>query len=97
VSRPELFSLLGVAVAAVGLLGAIIREGALRRLLALNVMGAGVFLVLLGIAARAPGEPDPVPQALVLTGVVVAVSLTAFGLVLAGRLADAEADEEDDA
>ncbi len=59
----------------------------LRKLLALNIMGSAVFLVLVSIAARAPGAaPDPVPLAMVLTGIVVAVAATAFGLVLARRI-----------
>ncbi|MFP4294704.1 MAG: NADH-quinone oxidoreductase subunit K [Halothiobacillaceae bacterium] len=60
----------------------------LRQVLALNVMGAGVFMVLLALAARS--EPaDPVPQAMVLTGIVVAVSATAFALALLRRVAAA--------
>ncbi|MGC9456833.1 MAG: NADH-quinone oxidoreductase subunit K [Halothiobacillaceae bacterium] len=60
----------------------------LRQILALNVMGAGVFMVLLVVAARSD-SPDPVPQAMVLTGIVVAVSATAFALALMRRLASA--------
>ena len=33
-----------------------------------------------------PEQPDPVPHAMVLTGIVVAVSATAFALVLARRI-----------
>ena len=43
--------------------------------------------MLIASAYRAPhGLPDPVPHAMVLTGIVVAVSMTALALVLAGRL-----------
>jgi multicomponent Na+:H+ antiporter subunit C len=55
----------------------------LRKILAVNVMGSGVFLVLVALARRS-GEttPDPVPHAMVITGIVVAVSATALGLGL---------------
>lgn len=56
----------------------------LRKLLAFNVMASGVFLVLVGLG-RAGGSPDPVPQALVLTGIVVAFASTALALVLLRR------------
>jgi len=50
-------------------------------------MGAGVFHVLVAVAYRGlDAAPDPVPQALVLTGIVVAVSATALALALGQRL-----------
>jgi len=57
-------------------------------------MGAGVFMLLIAVAYRGPGlPPDPVPHALVLTGIVVAVSATALALALVRRL---HAEQEDD-
>ncbi len=56
----------------------------LRRLLAFNIMGTGCFLLLVGLSQHGRG-PDPVPQALVLTGIVVAVASTALALVLLRR------------
>jgi multicomponent Na+:H+ antiporter subunit C len=45
-------------------------------------MGTGVFMVLV-TSALGQGQPaDPVPHAMVLTGIVVAVSATAFALAL---------------
>jgi multicomponent Na+:H+ antiporter subunit C len=59
----------------------------LRQIIALNVMSSGVFLLLIGIARRDGAEvPDPVPHAMVLTGIVVAVSISAFALALARRI-----------
>lgn len=61
----------------------------LRRILALNVIGAGIFMLMVSLAYRPVlyGEPaDSVLHALVLTGLVVAVSATAFALALLGRL-----------
>ena len=58
-------------------------------MLAINVCGAGVFLVFVALAYRGPGlAPDPVPHALVLTGIVVAVSATALAVALGRRLAE---------
>ena len=63
----------------------ILRPSPLQRLLAVNVMGVGVFMWLIATAYQS-GQPDAVPHALVLTGIVVAVSATAFALALAVRL-----------
>jgi multicomponent Na+:H+ antiporter subunit C len=49
-------------------------------------MLSAVFLLLLLFAAPVGGRPDSVPQALVLTGIVIAVSTTAFALALMVRL-----------
>ena len=59
----------------------------LRKILALNVMSSAVFLMLINVAQRNRDEiPDPVPQAMVLTGIVVAVSATGFALALARKI-----------
>jgi multicomponent Na+:H+ antiporter subunit C len=65
----------------------LVHEPLLRKLIALNVTGAGVFHVLVAVAYRGTDHPpDPVPQALVLTGIVVAVSATALALTLGQRI-----------
>jgi multicomponent Na+:H+ antiporter subunit C len=80
------YTVAAVGLVAIGLHGVVVRPEALRKVLAVNVMGIGVFMVLLAIAAD--GErTDPVPHALVLTGIVVAVSLTALAVALVRRLA----------
>jgi len=82
-----LYGLAGIGLAALGLRGSLAQVSLLRRLLALNLMGSGVFLMLGAVAYRGPGlSTDPVPQALVLTGIVVAVSATALALALGRRL-----------
>ncbi len=59
----------------------------LRKILAANVMGTGVFMILIAMAARQPeAPPDPVPHAMVLTGIVVSVCATAVALKLICRL-----------
>lgn len=79
-----LYALGGALLFALGLHGVLARAHLIRKILAFNVMGSGVFLALVGLAQRG-GHPDPVPQAMVLTGIVVAVSATAFALILARR------------
>lgn len=80
-----LYALAGAALFVLGLAGVILLEHVLRRILAFNLMGSGAFLVLVGLAQR-DGGVDPVPQAMVLTGIVVAVAATALALALARRL-----------
>jgi multicomponent Na+:H+ antiporter subunit C len=82
-----LYALTGAALFLLGLRATLLRAGLLARVVALNVSGAGVFLILVAIAYREAGQPvDPIPQALVLTGLVVAVSATALALALQRRL-----------
>lgn len=77
-----IFSMAGAAVFCVGFYGLIMYRHLLRKILALNVMGSGVFLVLAALGRRTGGEPDPVPAALVITGIVVAIAATALALAL---------------
>lgn len=81
---PLLYALAGAALSGIGLFGLLWLTHLLRKLLAFNIMGSGVFLVLVGLAQR-EGGPDPVPQALVLTGIVVAIAATALSVVLIRR------------
>lgn len=84
-SQAHLYALSGVALVAIGLVGVLAHRHLVRRIIGLNVTGSGVFLVLVALAARST-PADPVPHALVLTGLVVGVSATALGLALAVRL-----------
>jgi len=81
-----LYALCGTVLVGVGFFGVVICRHVLRKVIALNIMGAGTFLVLIALARRTPGTlPDPVPHAMVLTGIVVAVSATALALALLRR------------
>lgn len=82
------YTLVGVALFCIGLGGLVVHRHLLRRVLAINVLGSGVFLVFVALAKRAGNSPDPVPLAMVLTGLVVAVSATALALALVGRVRD---------
>ncbi|HPC83778.1 MAG TPA: NADH-quinone oxidoreductase subunit K [Thermoanaerobaculaceae bacterium] len=84
---PRPYLVAGAALLALGLWGVAALPHVVRKILAVNLMGTGVFLVLVATAARTPGEvPDPVPHAMVLTGIVVSVCATALALALAQRL-----------
>jgi multicomponent Na+:H+ antiporter subunit C len=83
-----LYSLVGVGLFCLGLYALIVHIHLLRKILALNVMSSGVFLVLVALARRTgEAQPDTVPHAMVITGIVVAVSATALALTLMLRVA----------
>jgi multicomponent Na+:H+ antiporter subunit C len=84
-----IYAITGVILFVLGLYGLVVHAHLVRKLIAFNITGSGVFLVLVGLPQRLTGTlPDRVSQALVLTGIVVAISATAFGLALARRLYD---------
>jgi multicomponent Na+:H+ antiporter subunit C len=97
-----LFGFCGAALVGLGLYGILCHPGVLRKIIALNLLDSGVFL-LFGVIARRGGGlldgdaavgADPVPQALVITGLVVAFAATALGVALVLRLAAASADAD---
>jgi multicomponent Na+:H+ antiporter subunit C len=87
VSQFEIYAVTGVLVFLIGLFRLVTGTQLLRLVLALHVMGSGAFLVLIATAYRdrAP-DPDPVPHAMVLTGIVVTTSVTAFAVTLIRRM-----------
>jgi multicomponent Na+:H+ antiporter subunit C len=100
-SSATIFGLCGAALIGLGLYGFVMQAHLLRRLLAFNVIGSGIFLLFGATAAQMSGEAtDPVPQALIITGIVVALVATALGvgLVLAyARATGRSSLPEDDA
>jgi len=64
------------------------RRNVILKLIAANIAASAVFLVLVAAAPHAGAQADPVPQALVLTGIVIAVSVTALALSVVRRLID---------
>src|SRR6476620_11053876 len=84
-----LFGYCGAVLVGLGLFGLITNPEILRKIVAFNVLGSGVFL-LFGVIARRGAAAglgaDPVPQALVITGIVVAFSATAMAVALLVRL-----------
>lgn len=92
----DLFALTGAALVGLGSYGLIAIRHLLRQIIAFNLIGSGMFLFF-GAAAARGGESDPVPQALIITGIVVALSASALavGLVVAQAEASGHAELPD--
>ncbi|WP_456622792.1 MULTISPECIES: NADH-quinone oxidoreductase subunit K [unclassified Bradyrhizobium] len=88
-SGVTVFGLCAAAAVGLGLYGLITNPQPLRKIIAFNLLGSGIFL-LFGVVGRRGAAAgmgnDPVPQALVITGVVVAFSATALAIALLLRL-----------
>lgn len=103
-STADLFGVCGAALVGLGLYGLLAQPLALRKILAFNLLGSGVFLIF-GVVARrgaavdsgAGSMIDPVPQAFVITGLVVAFAATALAVALVLRLFEAAATATIDA
>ena len=91
-SSATLLGLCSAAIIGLGLYGLIANPEPLRKILAFNLFGSGVFLIF-GVVARRGAAGglggDPVLQALTITGLVVAFAATALGVALILRLFDA--------
>lgn len=88
-STATLFGLCAAALVGLGLYGMLANPQPLRKILAFNLIGSGLFVLFGAIArkgAAAGFMGDPVPQALVITGIVVAFSATALAVALIQRL-----------
>jgi multicomponent Na+:H+ antiporter subunit C len=77
----------------IGLYAMIARRNLIKKIMGLNILSTSVFLYLISVAYKEGGAPpirverveiyiNPLPHALVLTGIVVALALTSFALVL---------------
>ena len=85
----DLSWLAGSALTGLGVYGLLASPHPLRKLLGLNMLGSGIFLLFGVIARRGAAEAlggDPVPQALIITAIVVAFSATAIAIALLLRL-----------
>ncbi|MCG8101093.1 MAG: NADH-quinone oxidoreductase subunit K [Candidatus Thiodiazotropha endolucinida] len=88
-----IYALTGAVLFMLGVRSTLLCDSLLARILGLNVSGAGIFLIFVSLAYRGDSMPtDPIPHALVLTGLVVAISATALALALNRRLR--EMDDE---
>ena len=89
-----LFGLSGAALVGFGLYGLVTNPEPLRKILAFNLLGSGVFLVFGVVSRRAAASGlggDPVPQAMVITAIVVAFAATA--MAIAGIMAATPTDK----
>jgi multicomponent Na+:H+ antiporter subunit C len=86
------YALTGAALVGLGFYGLLAARHLLRRVVAFNLIGSGLFRFFGAAGARGVG-PDPVPQALIITGIVVALAASALavGLVVAQARASGRA------
>lgn len=83
----ELYAIAGIALFGLGFYALIAYPHLLRKIMGMNIMGTGVFMSFVAIAYRGPAQTaDPVPHALVITGIVVAVCATGLALALATQI-----------
>jgi multicomponent Na+:H+ antiporter subunit C len=88
-SAAELYWMAGAALTGLGVYGLLVSPHPLRKLLGLNLLGSGIFLIFGVVAKRGAAaglSGDPVPQALIITAIVVAFSATAIAIALLLRL-----------
>jgi multicomponent Na+:H+ antiporter subunit C len=88
-SAATIFGLVGAIAVGLGLYGLIVNPQPLRKILAFNLFGSGVFLVFGAVARRGAGAgfvTDPVPHGLVITAIVVSFAATALAVALLLRL-----------
>ena len=83
----DVFAIAAAGLMAMGFYGFVAQPHPLRRILAINIFGNGVFMSMILIAHWLPNGPDTIPHAMVITGLVIAVSASAFGLALIRRQA----------
>ena len=76
-----LFIVTGVGIFVLGLLGVIVRKGYLHKLISVNIFTSGIFLIFISTTMQ-DANADPIVTALVLTGLVVTLGATAFGVML---------------
>ncbi len=82
------YAVAGILLFFIGLYALFFRRLLLSKILAANIMGSGVFLIFISLAERPGQATDPVPQAMVLTGIVVSLCFTAVAVALAIRLVE---------
>lgn len=86
-SSLDLYTIAGVVIFFLALYAALTRAHLLWKVLAFNLMGTGICLFIMAAPARLrPSVADPVPEAMVLTGIVVAVASSALALGIALRV-----------
>jgi multicomponent Na+:H+ antiporter subunit C len=88
---PTLFGLCAAVLVGLGLYGLIVNPQPLRKILAFNLMGNGIFMICAVIARRGAAAGfggDPVPQALLITAIVVAFAASALAVATLLRLHD---------
>jgi multicomponent Na+:H+ antiporter subunit C len=89
-----IYLIMSACLIALGLYFLVMSRHRIRQLMAVNILGSGIFVAFVAVSPTVDGMADPVPQAMVVTGIVVAVSATALGLVLIRRIPEGESTDE---
>lgn len=94
------FAVTAVILFGVGFMNLMLQQNLLKKVVGFNIMDSAVFLLLASLgyieghaapiveagAVSASLYINPIPSGLVLTGIVVSVSITAFSLALIQRI-----------
>ena len=88
-----------IALFVIGLYTVVTHSNLIKRIIGINIMGTGVFYFFIAIGNVTDGIPpilsldntnliyvNPLPSALILTGIVVVVSVTVYSLSLVIRI-----------
>lgn len=75
-----LYLLSGAALFVLGIIGIIVRQNMIQKIICFNLFTSGIFLIFL--ASSYHDGADSVATALVLTGLVVSLAATSLGLML---------------
>jgi len=89
----NIYYLVAVVLFVIGFHTMLTHKNLIKKLMALNIMDTAMFLFFVAIGYRQGGQApillpgvekfvNPVPSALILTGIVISVSFTAFALAL---------------
>jgi len=89
----------GIVVVLVGIYGILTRRNIIKMIMSLYVMNSGVILLFVSIGYIAGGQAailedsnklmvDPLPQAVMLTSLVIGLGITALALALAIKIYD---------
>ena len=93
------FAVTAVILFGIGVMNMMLQQNLLKKVVGFNIMDSAVFLLLASLGYIEGGvapivgdkgfDPlyiNPIPSGLVLTGIVVSVSITAFSLALIQRI-----------
>ena len=93
------FAVVAVLLFGIGFMNLLLQQNLVKKVIGFNIMDSAVFLLLASLGYIDGGiapivgdrgfDPlyiNPIPRGLVLTGIVVSVSITAFSLALIQRI-----------
>lgn len=90
---------IGIIVVLIGIYGILTKRNLIKMVMALYIMNSGVILLFISIGYVAGGEAaifesgkklmvDPLPQAVMLTSLVIGLGITALALALVIKIYD---------